>query len=160
MSKVKFKNFIKEKVLLAAFSELMTIKEGHSKGSNIEYNKFETQQYLKTNKLNYEEKCLLFKLRSRMTKVKANFSSMYEDINCKKCQMNTPESDAHLLDCSKIIENCPTLFNNFETEYLDIFGDIEKQVCATKLYMKVFKVMEKFNKVESSQTNQAKSNKT
>ena len=53
-------------------------------------------------------------------------------VNCKKCQMNTPESDAHLLDCSNIIENCPLLFNNFETEYMDIFGDITKQVCATK----------------------------
>ena len=39
----------------AAFSELLKTKAGHSKRSNINYNKFETQQYVKSNKLTYEE---------------------------------------------------------------------------------------------------------
>ena len=78
-----------------------------------------------------------------MTEVKANFSSMFDYINCNNCDMNVPESDSHLLECSKIIENCSSLYEDHETEYLDIFGDIESQVGATKLYMKIFEAKEK-----------------
>ena len=143
MSKSKFKSYIKEKVQAAAFSDLLSIKEGHSKGSNILYNKFERQSYLISNVLTNDEKCLLFKLRTNMTQVKENFRSMYDNSNCNICEMNIPQTDSHLLECIKMIEVCADLYEDYETEYLDIFEDLDNQVRATKLFMKIFKAKEK-----------------
>ena len=38
---------------------------------------------------------------------------------------------------TKIIENCLSLHEDYETEYLDIFGELDIQVRATKLYSEV-----------------------
>ena len=78
-----------------------------------------------------------------MTLVKANFSSMFDDISCTNCQMNVPESDSHMLECSKMIELCLTLYNDSETEYLDIFGAIDSQVRVTKIYEDIFQARKK-----------------
>ena len=40
MSKIKFKSYVKKKVLAAAFIDLLAIKAEHSKGSQIVYNEF------------------------------------------------------------------------------------------------------------------------
>ena len=40
---------------------------------------------------------------------------------------------------SSIIDNCPELANNNETEYQDLFGSIKLQVKAVKLFMAIFK---------------------
>ena len=50
-----------------------------------------------------------------MTPVKANFSSMYEDTTCKNCDLNVPQSDSHLLECTKMIEECQALYDDDKT---------------------------------------------
>ena len=80
-----------------------------------------------------------------MTPVKENFNSMYNNTDCGNCQTNVPESDSHLLECDKIIENCKSLQEDYETEYTDIFGTIEDQVRATKLYDDIFQVKKKLD---------------
>ena len=74
-----------------------------------------------------------------MTNVKANFSKMYEDINCDLCTKNQIQNDSHLLECETIIDKCPELANDIETEYQDLFDVIQSQIKAVKLFMAIFK---------------------
>ena len=85
-----------------------------------------------------QEKQLLFGLRTRMSNVKLNFKTMYSDLTYNLCEENIPQSDSHLLECLRIINNCPVLSNDTSVEYEDLFGDISEQLNATKLYREVF----------------------
>ena len=138
MNKKTFKDFLKKKIFELAFSELLKVKQSHSKGKEIVYDKLQMQSYLKSNDIKLEDKLLLFSLRSRTTESKDNFRTMYGDASCNLCSSNIPQSDRHLLDCVKILENCPSLYNNINTEHKDIFGDVERQKEAAALYREVF----------------------
>ena len=107
---------------------------------HINFKKLETQSYLKSYAFKTDEKQLLFKLRTRMTNVKCNFKTMYTNTDCNLCLEGKPQTDIHLLDCKKILENCPKLAHNYEAEYEDIFGDCEKQLRIAKLFKEVFDV--------------------
>ena len=143
MSKYRFKKLIKTKISLAAFEYLENLRNGHKKGKNINYDKLDIQNYMTSNQLNNEEKTLLFKLRTEMTNVKSNFSSMYIDINCDMCDENVPQTDAHLLDCMKILNMCQELRDNNSIEYEDIYGSIELQKTAVNIYKAIYKAKEK-----------------
>ena len=54
----------------------------HSKVKNLDYDKLDTQDYIKSELFSNEHVELLFALRSKMVNVKANFSSKYRDMNC------------------------------------------------------------------------------
>ena len=76
-----------------------------------------------------------------MTNVKANFKYMHDNIiECNLCCEGIPQTDAHLLDCATIIDNCPSLADNFDAEYEDIFGDVQKQLGITRIFKEVFDV--------------------
>ena len=143
MSKYKFKKFIKAKISVAAFKYLEKLRKGHKKGTNINYDNLEMQSYLTSYTLNNEQKIFLFKLRSEMTNVKSNFSSMYTDVNCDICDENVPQTDSHLLDCIKILNMCQELRDDNTIEYEDIYGSIEVQMKAVNIYKAIFKIKEK-----------------
>ena len=138
MKKNKFKEHLKKKINQAAFNDLLKRKDSHSKVDHINFKNFEAQAYIKSYKFKTVDKQLLFKLRTRMTNVKANFKTMHENIHCDLCDEEVLQSDAHLLDCKTIIEKCPTLANDMDTEYEDIFSDIEKQLKTTQIYKEIF----------------------
>ena len=98
----------------------------------------EGQKYIKCYKVRTPEKQLIFKLRSRMTNVKANFKSMYENLESNLCEKSTLQTDAHLLDCEALIQKCKTLANNYNAEYEDVFGNCDEQNRIAKLYREVF----------------------
>ena len=78
-----------------------------------------------------------------MTNVKANFSSMYDDINCDLCLQNVPQTDYHLIECDKIIENYQDLRDDDTTEYEeDLYKNINEQVKAVKLYKVIYTIKE------------------
>ena len=94
-------------------------------------------------KFTTSEKQMLFKLRTRMTNVKTNFKSMYQNLNCNLCTDNEIQSDNHLLQCSTLIEKCFQLSNDISSEYEDIFScDVAEQLRITKLYSAVFSTKE------------------
>ena len=105
------------------------------------------QPYLCSTHLNVKEKELLLSLRLRMTKTRANYKSMYPDISCNLCGTGATQSDAHLLDCVKIMENCETLSNNHMVEYEDIFGEEEQQIHAARLFANIFEAKERIEKL-------------
>ena len=73
-----------------------------------------------------------------MTNVKENFKTMHEDLHCNLCDEGFIQTDAHLLDCKAILENCPILSNDMDTEYEDIFSDSDTQLKVVQIYKEVF----------------------
>ena len=142
ISKNKFKLYLRTKILEGAFQYLQKSRKRLKKGSQIEYTKFSIQNYLKSNELKFEEKIFLFKIRCEMTNVKVNFSKMYVDNKCDLCIQDQIQSDSHLLECLTIINNCPELKNDNETEYQDLFDSMQSQIKAVKIFMTIFKIKE------------------
>ena len=101
------------------------------------------KQYLTSEKISLDEKKLLFALQTRAVNVKTNYSGSYtkSTMQCRLCRKNgEDESEIHIMKCSQIISE-----NNLKTEleniaYLDIFGTLEKQISAVKVWKKVFRV--------------------
>ena len=147
LSPLEFKKCLKRNLLRAAFQYLNKLRLGHSKGKNLIYGKLECQQYLLSNELNITEKLLLFKLRTQMTDVRANFSSKYENINCNLCDLQEPQTDWHLLECPKIVQLCSKLNNDNQTEYQDLLENLDSQMRAIKIFEAIFKTKEKIEEV-------------
>jgi hypothetical protein len=111
MSQAKFKKIIKEHIQSKVLVYLVTLQNKHTKSENLHLDG-KMQPYLKTEVLSLSEKKLLFSLRTKMLRLKANFSSMFgNDLTCSLCEeMNSIESETHLLNCSflkkdKVLEN-------------------------------------------------------
>ena len=75
-----------------------------------------------------------------MVNVKANFSSMYNDLSCDLCFENVIQSSDHLLDCSTILDNCPKLYQDDSIQLEQIFGDINSQRKAASVYIEIFRI--------------------
>ena len=146
LKKYQFKKIVKKKINEAAFHYLSNIQSTHSKVKDISYSKLEIQTYFLESKFSTKEKQLLFKLRTRMTNVKANFKSQYLDLTCDLCEKDFDQSDFHLLECERILNECAELSNDNSSEYEDIFGTATEQLPITKLYIKVFETK---NRIES-----------
>ena len=63
------------------------------------------------------------------------------EVQCILC--GEEETTEHILNCIKLIENCPTLYHNNVVHYQDMYSeDLVKQIRVTKLYEKVLIVRE------------------
>ena len=92
------------------------------------------KEYLSSEKLNLDEKRLLFQLRTRMVEVRTNYKNKYGDnLNCTLCQSQSEESQEHLLVCPGLAE-IPV---NPSVKYQDIFGNLDGQVEAVKHWTKL-----------------------
>jgi hypothetical protein len=140
MKKEKFKTIIKRKIRESAFEYLQNIKLSHSKVKHIEYSGLDIAPYIKDTRFTADEKFCLLKLRTSMTLVKNNFRSRYPDVSCQ-CDGNLPQTQAHLLNCDIISENCPQLRNNTDVVYSDIFSEPDRQLPAVRLYAAVLETL-------------------
>ena len=105
-----------------------------SKTNKLHYDKFEMQEYLKTDTLTKNEKLLLLKLRLRMIQVGKNYGR--KDI-CPACK--DPEEidqQSHLLACTELINLCPAIAAN-DVNYEGIF---QSNVINLKKLVKLFKM--------------------
>ena len=101
--KNNFKKLVKQKILKTAFEYLKSKKETHSKMNNLEYDDLNIQKYLKSNNnLSNDQKYFLFKLRTKMTELKANYKNKYVDEICSICRIEE-ESQSHLMECEILI---------------------------------------------------------
>ena len=141
MNKNKFKKYVKGKVKSRALKYLNQIKEKHSKVKDIKYNKLEIQQYMTDSRFTSNNIELLFKLRTRMVQVKANFKTGLDSLICDLCKVEEEEENqSHLLNCEVLLNQCEALYNDESVEYDDIFADKESQLKAVKLFEKVLEV--------------------
>ena len=140
MSKYKFKKFVKTKINKAALKYLEQLKNTHSKIKNIKYKKLQIQSYILSEGFTNEEVQTLFALRSRMIRVKKNFSKQFSpNLSCKLGCIDE-EGQEHLLDCKHILSNLEDKSILAEIEYNDIFKDTKQQVEIAKIFTQILKI--------------------
>ena len=134
---------IKEK----SFKDLEKKKESHSKVMKIKYERLEMQKYLKPNeaKINLEEAQVIFKMRSRMTEVKANFKGKYENFECNACSTKEYESQQHIIECKEI--NRRKIRNNKPPDYKELFSrNVIKQRMIARYFLENMKIKKELEK--------------
>ena len=121
MSEELFRNKVKKHATTAALFWLKHEKERSKKLTHVQYSELSIQNYLKSENLNVQQRKLLAHFRSQMVKVRANFSKMYESLNCQLClQSNIVNEDTqeHLLFCTYLSQKGDI---DRGTEYSDIY---------------------------------------
>ena len=123
MSIESFKNKVKTHAAKAAFHWLNDIKERSKKIGNIQYSEHKIQNYLLSEKLSVQQRKLLTHLRCKMTKVRANYTKMYESIYCQLCLLKRgsfEDSQEHIVLCKSLSEEGEI---DTGTDYFDIFSE-------------------------------------
>ena len=138
------KNNIKERAL-----ELLNLqKQKFSKVNMITYKKLEMQDYFLPNENNITKKetRLIFQMRSRVTKVKMNMKSSFDQYECKSCYKEN-ESQDHIYECSEIwkIRNEN---KNEQENYNNIYvGNLTQKLKVARIFEQNLKLYnEMFNK--------------
>ena len=85
MKRSAFKNIVRRKVKSAAFSSLKVTQSSHLKIKKIIYTSLNTQTYLNSQELSFEESSTLFNIRANTVNgFKTCFPSIYRNnLNCK-----------------------------------------------------------------------------
>ena len=140
MSKSKFKRIVDKKVNTFAFETLKAKASTHSKSLKIlsgiqNISVLKRTEYLRGNTLTRDDCQLLFKLRSKMLDVKANFSNLYEnDLICRTCKIpDSIEDEEHLLVCDQLKSEA----GDSEVKFDFVFQNLENQVKAVKTYKSI-----------------------
>ena len=108
----------------------------------IEYDKLETQQYMRSPLFTNDEVNLLFAIRSRFIDCKMNFKNKYDknNLNCSVCE-EEEETQEHLLNCKILNEKLKIIENSQENvQYEDIFADHKKQKVVTSKFEKLLNI--------------------
>ena len=99
--KSKFKVIVKNAIKQACFESLLKDKAKLSKGSEIKYDKFQTQSYLKPGTgISSESMRWIFVIRSRDLAIRGNFPNSHKNVKCviEECSEKV-ESQRHLFSC-------------------------------------------------------------
>ena len=133
LSKQKFKMIVSASTKRTCFQYLLREKQKLSKGSEIQYTKFETQSYLKPGfGMSVENMRKIFHIRCREVFIKSNYPALFGD---KKCPAPHAEIDqqSHVFDCSFFTKRNEIISPNLK--YGDIFKDnVEKQMEVMKIF--------------------------
>ena len=149
ISKAKFKKEVKLKANKVAIGYFNILKAKHSKTKNIKI-ELKPSDYLKDKRIHPDNAKFIFKIRTRMYAVKANFKNQFKkSYLCDLCKLED-ETQEHLMKCKVLKESIPEL-KITNIKYIDIFGSIEKIIPAAKLLYKVCKERESLlNLIENS----------
>ena len=140
MKKSKLKSLLDKLIKESALKELSKIKENHSKVKHIKHEKFEMQNYFKSYelKMTQDEMQEIFKLRCRVTEVKANFKNKYENVECDQCKEE--ESQKHVIMCEELNKYGGKI-DEYEIKYEEIFQqNVKKQLNITKKFRENMKI--------------------
>ena len=135
-----YKKFVKQKVSEAAFLFLTKNPEKQSKTNFENYTKLSCQDYIKNGNFTNSEVMLLFKLRSRMYKVKSNFKNGNPNLDCQLGCGEIDENQQHILLCEKILEKMTYKIDT--KNYVDIFGSKKKQKALIKIFSDMITIRE------------------
>ena len=139
MSKIQFRNIVKQKIEEKTLEKLEKIKQSHSKAKFLEHNKLRMQKYLQPNSENIrkEEAQLIFKLRSRMTNVKKNFKGKFDQQECRACKIEG-EDQKHILECKILNKNLEKI------EYEKIYnGTVSEKLKIARRFKSNMEILEK-----------------
>ena len=93
-------------------------------------------------KLTRKQASTIFKARTRMTKIKANYKNQYPDQTCRACKKQ-PETHIHALDECEILNPEPPT----STKLTEIFYE-EDMETLKKVASDIEKISEKLNETE------------
>ena len=143
MSQYKFKRIVKEQIQLKVLSYLVTLQNKHSKSENL-HQEAKMQEYLTSNELSLSLKKLLFKLRSKMLKIRSNFSAMYGNITtCSLCEdPSSEETEIHLLKCSYLKKDKVLAKDMSVVKFSDVYGTISEQKKIVQVFSKIMSIYE------------------
>ena len=152
MSQEKFKSIVKEKLQfkVMAYLILIAMQSKHSKSERLSY-EGNMKKYLKDANLSVSEKKFLFKLRSKMLRIKSNFSSAHKnDLSCSLClDKESIEDENHLVSCPFISRK---LNLDKEVKYGDAFSNsISRQHDAVRVFKKIMEIEQKNRKEKDDQ---------
>ena len=151
MKKEQFKNLVLREIRRLAKEYL--ISQRKSKTENLMHTG-NMKEYLTTQQMTTGEKQLLFAIKTKCVDVKTNFKNQFSKSNmfCRLCKnTDEEESELHLLKCNQIISDKQLQQQIKDISYSDVFGTLEQQVKAIKVWKKVFKVW----KVKMEASNQS-----
>ena len=148
LSKKEISTLVRRSVEKRKHEFLLKLQANHSKSSKLEISG-QISEYLISKKLSNEMKIFLFKLKCRMTSNKVNFRGMYSDMTCRFCQIDGNEEFLeHFTGCIYLIERFPEITT---IHCDDIYSDLDSQINATRIWWKVFKLLdERSNNQEHS----------
>ena len=136
MKKSRLVHLLNTGIAEKALKDLNEVKRKHSKVLHLKHDYMKMKKYFMPNKMKTtrEEIQLIFKLRSRMTKIKKNYEGMYDDMECSACG-EEEESQQHILECSVLVK----LHKSYEDlpKYENIFdGTVDEQVKIARIFKK------------------------
>ena len=103
---------------------------------------FKLQDYLVSKNISLKEKRILFKCRFQCLSFRENFHNQYKgDMKCILC-FNHTDSQMEAYKCEKLRSNPDILALMNKTRYDDIYGSVEKQVVAAKLWRLIMSARE------------------
>ena len=118
------------------------------------------QSYLKSSEFSTLNKQILFKLRTKMLSIKANFSSMNKNnLQCSFCKdMSTTENEEHLLVCS-VLANHPKLKDDIgHFKFENVLSDEQKQFRAVKVFKQIMEIYDRMKSQWIRKTRNPKAN--
>ena len=143
MSKSAFKRIVDLQIRKFAFNSLINIAMTHSKSVKIAekltFKKFKMQQYLNHPSISKNEGQLLFALRSRTLPLKNNMKSSHiYDLTCSLCEdEDSCDEETHLTSCPILKDEIKE--NEEDISYNHVFGSIEQQIRAVKLFVRIIR---------------------
>ena len=93
--------------------------------------------------LTEEQKIMLFCLRSKMLRVKSNFSGMFPGNKFCSLGCQTTEDESHMLSCRYLIEKLDDASVLAELEYSDVFKSVQTQKQISQMFIDLWKLRQK-----------------
>ena len=126
----------------------------HTKTRNIEYTKFELQEYMKDKNMSNSMVTTLFALRSSMVRgVRGNFVSSSVRTQCPlQCRDTAEDTQRHLLECPILLSRL-TVKEEMERDFVkydDIFGGVQQQHQAVSTLVRLLELREEVLEERSS----------
>ena len=140
-SKDAFKIEVKTKIRELAFTTLRNEKDTKSKMRNLNYESFNIQPYLVSDKLSLRQKQLICKIRAGMIETPDNYG---RDVPCRLCYLARDEM-SHVLDCVVLKLACPELYLNSDVSINDAYegNNMEKLKNLAIVFQEAWRTREK-----------------
>ena len=144
MSKNEWSRIITKSIKEKAFRKLEEDKSNHSKVMNIKYKALEMQSYFLPNKLECtrEDIELIFRLRTKMTKVKMNSKNKFDTHECTICHKEE-ETQFHVYTCEEIWKIRGDNRENYTSYEKILDGKRKEKIQIAKVFRENFKIIER-----------------
>ena len=144
-NKQKWKSITKQYIKEYTFAKLKEKQQEYSKVKSVNYSRFEMQDYLTPSNENIskEESLFIFKLRSKMVNLKANYKNLYQTYECSNCNSEN-ETQEHVYNGCKAIQKEEISNRKEKPDYLQIMsGNILEKQKVARIFMEQMKTRER-----------------